>query len=238
MRILITICIVLCGVNSNAQMNSNTLVLDDFEENISDSLPKNWYDRDGRFELIKGPIWEKENFLYAIKQEENNKFLRYEGIIAKHINLPLVNHPTINFFETPILSWKWRIHDLPAGANENKKNLNDTAASIYVVFDYGRVLFKKVPKSIRYTWSTTLPVGKILSKFNGNQKIIVVGSGDNEIDSWQTFERNIVEDYKRLFGDTPPSKPLAILLLSDGNDTNDRVSADYDNILLKSDRSN
>ena len=56
--------------------------------------------------------------------------------------------------------------------------------------------------------------------------------------NWQTFERNIVEDYKRLFGDSPPSKPLAILLLSDGNDTKDRVSADYDNILLKSHRSN
>jgi hypothetical protein len=99
-------------------------------------------------------------------------------------------------------------------------------------------MFRKVPKSIRYTWSSTLPVGKTLSKFNGNQKIIVVGSGEQNIGNWQTFERNIVEDYKRLFGDSPPSKPLAILLLSDGNDTDDRVSADYDNILLKSHRSN
>jgi hypothetical protein len=131
------------------------------------------------------------------------------------------------------LSWKWRIHDLPEGANEDSNSLNDTAASIYVVFDMGKVLFKKVPKSIRYTWSSSLPAGTELSKFYGNQKIVVMGSGMPEEKGWMHFQRNIIEDYRRLFGDAPPSKPLAILLLSDGDSTNDFVKADYDDIMLK-----
>src|SRR5699024_6740081 len=102
---------------------------------------------------------------------------------------------------------------------EDKDALNDVAASIYVVFDMGHVLFKKVPKSIRYTWSSTLPEGTELSKLFGNQRIIVMGSGEKNIGTWQTFERNIVEDYKRLFGDNPPKRPLAILILSDGDST-------------------
>tara|TARA_R100000750_G_C2333617_1_gene91199 strand:+ start:67 stop:366 length:300 start_codon:yes stop_codon:yes gene_type:complete len=96
------------------------------------------------------------------------------------------------------------------------------------------VLFKKVPKTIRYTWSSTLPVGTELSKFYGNQKIIVIGTGNNNQGEWQTFERNIVEDYKRLFGDDPPNKPLALLILSDGNNTKSMVKADYDDFKLKS----
>jgi hypothetical protein len=54
---------------------------------------------------------------------------------------------------------------------------------------------------------------------------------------WVTFERNIVKDYKRLFGDMPPKKPLAILILSDGDSTGDRAIAGYDNIMLKKEKS-
>ena len=151
-----------------------------------------------------------------------------------HINYPLANKTDVDIYQTPILSWKWRVFDIPKNANEDNKDKNDVAASIYVVFDFGHVLFRKVPKSIRYTWSSTLPVGTELSKFYGNQKIIVMAAGEEGLGSWQSFERNILEDYQRLFGENPPARPLAILLLSDGDDTNDRVIADYDDIVLKS----
>ena len=107
-----------------------------------------------------------------------------------------------------------------------------TDAGDYVVFDLGRVLFKKVPKSIRYTWSSSLPKGKEMSKFFGNQKIVVVGSGSRGTGGWKTFRRDIVEDYKRLFGDDPPETPLAILVLSDGDNTDSVAEADYDDIML------
>jgi hypothetical protein len=94
---------------------------------------------------------------------------------------------------------------------------------------------KKVPKSIRYTWSSTLEEGTELSKFYGNQKIVVVESGSDQKGNWRTFERNIVEDYRRLFGDSPPENPIAILILSDGNSTNSHAKADYDDIMLKRD---
>lgn len=212
--------------------------IDDFQLDHIGELPINWYNQKGEVKpnTYTGEL--RKTYNYVIDKEEENIFLRFDGVRGKHLSYPFFEDIEVNINETPILSWDWRIHDLPSGANEDSKKKNDVAASIYVVFDLGYIMFRKVPKSIRYTWSSTLPVGKTLSKFNGNQKIIVVGSGEQNIGNWQTFERNIVEDYKRLFGDSPPSKPLAILLLSDGNDTNDRVSADYDNILLKSHRSN
>lgn len=208
--------------------------IENFEKEEVGELPRNWYNQrgDGLPYTYTGEI--RNKYQYEIAEEDGNKYLHYDGTYGKHLNYPLANKEGVNIHQTPVLHWRWRIHDLPVGANENNDDKNDTAASIYVVFDLGRVLFKKVPKSIRYTWSSSLPEGKEMSKFYGNQKVIVVGSGDDKMGQWQTFERNIVEDYKRLFGDMPPEEPLAILILSDGDSTGDNASADYDDIFLKS----
>lgn len=218
------------GVNTITHLEDGTVLLTDFEDYEVNTIPSDWYNQKGEGRPYTFSGTRKEEYKYHIESENGNQFLRYEGSRAKHLNFPLLNKD-INLYETPILSWDWRIYDIPFGASEDDKN--DVAASIYVVFDMGRVLFKRVPKSIRYTWSSTLEKGKELSKFFGNQKIVVMGTGDNNLGKWQTFERNIVEDYRRLFGDDPPETPIAILVLSDGNDTDSVVKADYDNLMLK-----
>lgn len=216
---------------SPQNLKNGTLVIEDFENDSLGGLPVKWYNRDGDFRIVNASEKEQSLYQYEIRQEEGNKYLHYKGTIVKHLNYPLINKD-INIYETPVLSWQWRAINLPEGANEDINGKNDTVASIYVVFDFGHVLFKKVPKSIRYTWSTTLEKGKETSKLFGNQKIVVVESGKEKLGQWVTFQRNIVEDYKRLFGDNPPKKPLAILLMSDGDSTGKISIADYDNIML------
>ena len=51
------------------------------------------------------------------------------------------------------------------------------------------------------------------------QRILLVGSGKNNLSEWQTVERNIVEDYENIFGTTPPETPIAMLILSDADET-------------------
>lgn len=225
------------------QLENNAILLENFENDTNHSYPYKWYDRNGNKRLVNHSEEFLQNYLYRVVNSDDNKFLRYKGKFAKHISLPLVNEDRddiydINIYKTPILSWKFRAHKLPENANEDDDDRNDTVASIYVAFDMGRVaLFKKVPKTIRYTWSSTLEKGTELSKFFGNQKIVVVESGPEKKGQWVTFHRNIVEDYKRLFGDKPPKTPLAILILSDGNSTDSWVKADYDDIMLKPEKS-
>jgi hypothetical protein len=227
------------GQSDIKKLESGAILLEDFEDNWVGDLPGDWYDRDGNKPLYKHSIEEQETYKYKIQKEGENKFLRYKGTRAKHMGFPLINEDKeniydINLYETPILSWKVRAHKLPEKANEKSSDLNDSVASIYVVFEMGRIaLVKKVPKSIRYTWSTTLPKGDTGSKLFGNQQIIVVESGEEKTGKWVTFERNLVEDYRDRFGDDPPKHPLAILILSDGNSTNSYVKADYDDIMLK-----
>ena len=222
------------AISQNAGNTAEVYPLEDFESEKIGDLPKRWYNQKGEAKPITYTGELRKTYHYSIMSEQGNQFLRFDGTRGKHMNLPLVEKDDLDIYQTPILSWKWRIWDIPDGANEDDHNKNDAAASIYVVFDLGKVLFKKVPKSIRYTWSSSLPVGTELSKFYGNQKIVVLGSGDEEMGEWKVFERNIVEDYKRLFGDNPPKTPIAILILSDGISTGKHVKADYDDILLKS----
>lgn len=227
-------------------LDSGDVLLENFENDTVGTLPYKWYDRDGNKRLVNYDKSFSRHYLYEVVESEHsdpNKFLRYKGSRAKHINLPLINKDrdniyNINIYETPILSWKVRAHKLPKNAREDKDDYNDSVASVYVVFDMGRVaLFKKVPKTIRYTWSTLLDEGTKTSKLFGNQQIVVVKSGKEDLGEWITFERNIVEDYRQLFGDDPPRTPMAILIMSDGDSTGSWVMADYDDIMLKSEES-
>lgn len=232
--ILLILCYSSEEVASQVSEEEKVFYVDDFENDLIGDLPANWYNQKGEARPITYTGELRKTYNYTIREEYGNKFLQFDGVRGKHLNYPLIEKKDLNIYETPMLNWKWRILEIPDGANENEKGFNDTAASIYVVFDLGKVLFKKVPKSIRYTWSSSLPKGEELSHFYGNQKIVVMGTGDENIGEWKSFERNIVEDYKRLFGDDPPKTPLAILILSDGDSTKKNAKADYDDIYLKS----
>ncbi len=169
--------------------------------------------------------------MYRIETEQENKFLRYDGWDGKHMNLPLKVSKKVNLDERPVLAWKWRAHKLPESGNENKKKRNDVALSVYVVFKVTG--FFKLPKSIRYTWSSTLPRGKVLSKFGDRQKIVVLESGEENLGEWLTVERNLVDDYRTYFRREPPVRPLGILILSDADNTKDSAKGDYDDFILK-----
>ncbi len=218
------------GINEVEHRPNGSVLIEDFEDVAVNELPPEWYNQEGSARPAAYSEEEQKLYNYFVLKEDENKFLRYYGTSANHLNFPLVNKD-VDIYETPILSWRWRVWNLPEGASE--KDENDVAASIYVVFDLGHVLWREVPKSIRYTWSSTLPEGTELPKFFGNQKIVVLESGKDGLGEWKTFERNIVEDYKRLFGDSPPETPLAILILSDADDTGSVAKADYDDIILK-----
>lgn len=225
-------------IHSLATSEDGGLMVEDFEGDSVGQLPYNWFEQRGVNRPYNYPEDIKKDYLYRITDEQSpsskiNQFLRFDGTKAKHLNFPLHQVKNLNLNESPVLSWKWRIWDIPAGADERNDKVNDTAASVYVVFKVKRMaLVKEVPQSIRYTWSSSLPVGTEISTFFGHQKIVVVGTGQpsNLDGEWMAFSRNLKEDYERLFGEKMPTTPLAILLLSDGDSTNDSAKADYDDI--------
>lgn len=217
-------------VNSLPVLKNGSLLIEDFENETPGTLPSRWFDQKGE----KVPAYytdeDQTRYLYEVKEENRNNFLRFDGIKGVHLNFPLKEVEDLSIREHQVLTWRWRAHILPEGAREDKNSLNDVTASIYVVYSLN---WLRIPRVIRYTWSSTLPVGEELSMNFGQMKIRVVESGPENLGQWKTFERNIFEDYRKFFGDDPPEKPLAILILSDGISTGNPVKADYDDILLK-----
>lgn len=208
-------------------MRDGSLLIEDFSGETPGELPSRWMNQKG--EAVPALYSEKDRkrYHYRVMEEGENRFLRFEGVHGTHLNFPVAKVENFNISDYPLLTWRWRAHKLPPEGNESRDSTNDVTASIYVVYS---VNWLGIPKVIRYTWSSTLPVGTELSKNFGHQKILVVESGEDRLGEWITFKRDIREDFRDLHGGTPPDRPLAILILSDGVSTGSEVKADYDDI--------
>ncbi len=227
MRAALIVCIFLtCAIG----WTSGQIVLEDFEGETPGNLPSRWYNRDGNAKPASYDAQSRSEYHYRIMREQGRTFLRYEGSKAKHLLLQIPDDGVTDIRQTPILSWDWRVHMLPTDANEFNDKRNDTAASVYVVWGFNAL---RVPRVIRYTWSTTVPSGRTASRNMSMQQIVVLESGTKNLGKWITFERNIVDDYNAFFRGAVPKRPVAILILSDADDTGSFTKADYDRFILK-----
>jgi hypothetical protein len=99
----------------------------------------------------------------------------------------------------PVLSWKWKVTQLPKGGDFRKSRTDDQAAQLFVAFTKA--------KAIVYIWDTTAPQGLMESTSPVpfmTVKVVVVRSGPAELGKWIAETRNVYEDFKKFYGDEPP----------------------------------
>lgn len=205
-------------------------LIEDFQGYEAGDIPYEWMFLRNRqiIPLLPEHFAEKEKFY--IVQEGGRKFVRaYTEGEAQHIILVANDGEGggfgWNLKEHPRLSWEWRAHRLPEGAREDR--VNDTGGAVYVTFGsdwLGR------PRSIKYTYSSGLPVGSVV-RF-GPLRVLVVDTALEGIGTWKTVDRDVVADYRQIFGGDPPNEPLSITLWSDSDNTNSVGEVDFDNIRL------
>ena len=138
----------------------------------------------------------------------------------------------VHLNDTPILEWEWKSIVLPKGANSCKKATDDQAGQVFV-------LWPRFPQEVRsriigYVWDTTQPVGTICkSEKTGMVTYIVVRSGSADLNRWVTEQRNVVDDFKRVYGEAPDD-PAVLSVAIDSNDTHSTAEAMYGPIRFKS----
>jgi hypothetical protein len=129
-----------------------------------------------------------------------------------------------------VLRWSWKIEGTIPNGNERTKEGDDYAARVYIVFP--RTLFWKT-KAINYIWANRLPKGDSLpNAFTSNAMMVAVESGDGKIGRWVTEERNVYEDYRKLFGEEPPEIG-AVAVMTDTDNTGGAAVAYYGDITLQ-----
>ena len=138
----------------------------------------------------------------------------------------------------PILSWRWKISNVVRSAIETRKDRNDAAARVIVVFGKEKgywMLEGMEPRGLKieYIWASRTPVGQIFNhpaeKF---RKVFVLESGEKKANQWVYEERNIRNDYSTAFG-TGSAEPVAIGIETDTDHSNEMVTAYYSEPILK-----
>lgn len=144
----------------------------------------------------------------------------------------------------PVLRWRWRVSNVLDKGNARTKDGDDYAARIYVTFDhrlgFGGRLKRRAMKAIgyddipsralNYVWASTVETGHVFpSAYTDWVMMMPLQSGPERAGEWMVQERNVVEDYRRAFGEDPPAI-TGVAIMTDTDNTGESATAYYGDI--------
>ena len=183
-----------------------------------DSSLKEWEEK-----IFKGRV------VYRIEKNEPLSYVRAKSSTAASALYYKIKLDARH--KDPLVSWKWRVEKFPA--KKLKENLesqdeDDFGARVYVIFP---ALFFTNSKVLEYVWAETLPVGMTgSSPYSKNIQLIVARSGPSK--EWFSEERDIIADYKKVFGRIPEYDIGAIAFMTNAEHTLTSADAMYDDIKI------
>jgi Protein of unknown function (DUF3047) len=170
-------------------------------------IPEGW---------LGGQTWGLPQHDLTIEDNDGHRVLHLKSKIESS-NIRKDIKGKINLRETPILEWSWKVVALPKNGDCRKKSADDQAAQLYVVWP-------RFPEAVRsqiigYIWDTTAPAGSVVrSEKTSTVTYIVMRSGTADLGKWITEQRNVAEDYKKIYGGQPDGLGF-ISIAIDSDDT-------------------
>jgi len=105
--------------------------------------------------------------------------------------------------EYPYLNWSWQARRLPRGGDFRKRETDDQAGQLYVLFP--RFPAKVNTLMVGYLWESEAPKGTSgTSAAWSKLRYIVLRDKTDPLGTWYRESRNVYEDFKMLFGEEPP----------------------------------
>lgn len=198
--------VVLAAILAAAAGAAGPLLIDDFSRGIAAAWEK---------KIFKGET------AYTPVTDEGRPALKAE---SRGTASALIHRVSLDPKTYPRLSWSWKVARTIGKGDERTKAGDDYAARVYVVFP--SALFWKT-RAVNYIWANRLPKGSFLpNAYTGNAVMVAVESGDADAGKWVDAERNLLEDYRRAFGEDPP-KVGAVAVMSDTDNTGEHAVAWY-----------
>jgi hypothetical protein len=183
---------------------------------------------------------------YSLVQDDNRTVIRAH---SRNAASGLIRSLRIDPREYPRLQWSWKIDHVLEKGDVTAKAGDDYAARIYVAFAFEpersslweRMKRKaahtftdqEIPGSaLNYIWaSNASPETVVPSPFEQRSRMIVLQSGNARSGQWIPEKRNIVEDYKRAFGEEPP-EIIGVGIMTDTDNTGEETKGYYGDIVL------
>ncbi len=179
---------------------------------------------------LGGQTWGLPQYDITIEENEGHRVLHLKSKIESTVIRRDIRG-RVNLKETPILEWTWKVITLPKGGDCRKKSADDQAAQIYIVWS-------RFPEAVRsqiigYIWDSTAPAGSIVkSEKTSTVTYVVMRSGAADLGKWITERRNVVDDYKKIYG-SPPDNPGYISIAIDSDDTASSAESLFGSVLFR-----
>jgi hypothetical protein len=175
-----------------------------------------------------------EHTKYTIEKSNDGSFLKAES--NKSV-LALAYKEEFNVYTYPKVRWRWKVSNIYQNVNPETKDGDDYAIRVYVAFKYD----PKVPSSIgqrlkyglintmygeyppqatlNYVWANSENQKTILtSPYSDTIKLIALEKGSKKVGTWQDEEIDIIQDYRKAFGEDPP-RIAGIAVMNDSDNT-------------------
>lgn len=162
----------------------------------------------------------------------------------------LVHDAHVDPREFPILRWRWKVEQLIPGADNTRGETEDAPVRVIVAFEGDRskldfddrIFFTQVRMltgqempyaTLMYIWENRAPVGTVIpSRHTSRVRMVVADSGRDRLGKWQQESRNILEDYRRAFGEEAP-RIKSIAIMTDTDNTGTQAQAWYGDIAFE-----
>jgi hypothetical protein len=156
----------------------------------------------------------------------------------------------VDLRDRPWLSWRWKVRELNPKADNTVAHVEDSPARVIVVFEGGRDKLSDAEQTnfdllkamtgnelpyatLMYIWENRLPEGAVIPhNFTSRIKMIVAGTAGERPGEWHEERVNVLEDYRRAFGEEPPAV-RAVAIMSDSDNTGERSVAWYGDIRFR-----
>lgn len=150
----------------------------------------------------------------------------------------------------PILEWQWRLDPLIPGADQRAASLEDSPARLVISFhgdpdklDFDQRIKLRLAKAVAgeplpyamliYVWSRDVAVETVApNPLIDRIRMLVVESGADRLGTWVSFRRDVLEDYRRAFGEEPDDI-VAVGVLTNSERTQKAANALYGDITFR-----
>jgi hypothetical protein len=152
---------------------------------------------------------------------------------------------TVDPSATPWFSWTWRVDALHLNATVADDEAEDTSVRVILTFEgdlqslplRDRMFFEQVElftgnrlpyATLAYAWDGQVPVGQTIPYVRSKRlQNHIVESGNARVGQWLSYERDVVEDFKQVFGVMPPGIISSVGVLTDSDDLKNTVEGWY-----------
>ena len=162
----------------------------------------------------------------------------------------LEQHVSVDLRDYPVAEWRWKVPKLIAGADNTVPSQADAPARVIFIFEGGRdrlpaseVMNYDLAKALTgnplpyatlmYIWEPDRNEGDIITHYNTTRvKMVVAGNSSRDLSRWHDARVNVLEDYRRAFGEEPP-RVKTVGIMSDSDNTGSNIEAFFGDIRFR-----